>query len=85
MLRKKPKSKSKPPKPPKPPAPKDPSTKLKDAQRRKQFEQQSLKYYREGVAPSKADKVESLKIPKSLKTAPSKDKPKAKKIRNKHY
>ena len=81
MLRKKPKSKSKIPKPPKPPAPKDPSTKSMDARRRKQFEERALKYYRE---QEKADKVESLKIPKSLKTAPSKDKPKAKKIKNKY-
>ena len=87
MLRKKPKSKSKIPKPPKPPAPKDPSTKLRDAQKRKQFEKQSLKYYNELNKPDSVPSrkaTDSLKIPKSLKTDPSKDKPKARKIKNKN-
>ena len=83
MLRKKPKSKSKIPKPPKPPAPKSTLTKSIDARRRKQFAEHALKYYKEESARPKT-KVESLRIPQSLKTDPSKDKPKAKKIRNKH-
>ena len=85
MLRKKPKSKSKIPKPPKPPAPESPSTKSINAQRREAFKRDTLKYFREQEAGRATAKTESLKIPKSLKTDPSKDKPKVKKIRNKRY
>tara|TARA_R100000742_G_C4191304_1_gene23305 strand:+ start:54 stop:311 length:258 start_codon:yes stop_codon:yes gene_type:complete len=85
MLPKKPKSKSLTLPRPKPLAPKSPSTKSMDAQRREAYKRHTEKYFKEQEAGRATAKTESLKIPQSLKTAPSRDKPKAKKIRNKHY
>ena len=73
MLRKKPKSKSKIPKPPKPPAPKYEPPKPpapKPPKPKAQARQERL--------------IKSLKIPMEKMIAPSKDKPKAKKIKNKN-
>tara|TARA_R100000458_G_C8062844_1_gene105011 strand:+ start:79 stop:333 length:255 start_codon:yes stop_codon:yes gene_type:complete len=82
MLPKKPKPKSLTLPRPKPLAPRSPSTKSMDAQRKEAYKRHTLKYFREQEAGRATANTKSLKIPQSLKTAPSRDKPKAKKKKN---